>query len=242
MLTNALPKAYRGLFWMSENETVSISNNAFQYHPGIDPPVKLFRLAAINQALACDRPRHRHGACMAMCSCDVSQHRERLGVVLAVGKNEVQKDPTKVHRSGSVRHAEISCLLQVVQLSYRMLVAQRLAFAQVLQQNKTFSFRDANHLLSPQKRPRLRDPPCMYIVELDDYDVGYWEAQACPLCTPALAKAGVRMQHFTTPNGFASQQIRFRPTIEYDVLKLLRKSKVVYAKFSCLVSSIGHQL
>lgn len=194
---------------LDQREPETVKELALQYRAGVDLPWKKLRLQTIREAVQCDRPRNRHGACLARCGCD-SEHPAvgdaRALRVLALGRNEVKKDPDAVHRVGSVRHAEIGCLLQVLRADGTF---------------PNWSDLPSDEHRSPfEQRSRNHDAsrPCMYIVELDDYDVGYWDAQACPLCTPALAKSGVRAQHFATPTGFVSRNVRYCKDIEAPTL------------------------
>lgn len=48
----------------------------------------------------------------------------------------------------------------------------------------------------------------IYIVEIDEYKIGYCDAQACPSCIAALIKSGIQYQLYTTPNGINLEFIK----------------------------------
>lgn len=67
---------------------------------------------------------------------------------------------------------------------------------------------------SSNKKRRLdADQFCIYIVEIDNYEIGYSDAQACPSCTAALIKSGIARQYYTTPNGYSSEPVKYNPQI-----------------------------
>ncbi|XP_053990752.1 uncharacterized protein LOC128882928 isoform X2 [Hylaeus volcanicus] len=66
----------------------------------------------------------------------------------------------------------------------------------------------------------------IYIVELDDYDIGYCDAQACPLCTTALEKVGVSKQYYSTPYGIRYETFPFLPNVKAPTLDFVFKTRI----------------